>query len=299
MSSRSLEARQERLGWAFVAPTLLLLFLVGLYPLVQTFYVSLTDARLASARAVQFVGLENYTRLAADAAFRSSVMNTVVFTVASVSLEFILGLAIALAVNSRFRGRGAMRAAMLIPWALPTVVSAKMWNYMLVDTYGVVNDVLVTRLGLLDTKVAWLAEPGLALASIVAVDVWKTTPFVALMLLAGLQLIPSALYEAASVDGASRLQQFRRITLPMLRPVILVTLIFRTLDALRVFDVVWVMTRGQSGTESMATYNFRQLIDFQKLGYGSAVSVAIFALIALFVAAYLVVLRRWREAEMS
>jgi trehalose/maltose transport system permease protein len=188
---------------------------------------------------------------------------------------------------------------MLIPCALPVVVSAKMWNYMRVDTYGVVNYLLVTRFGLMETKVAWLAQPGLALASIVAVDVWKTTPFVALMLLAGLQLIPPALYEAASVDGASRLQQFWRITLPMLRPVILVTLIFRTLDALRVFDVIWVMTRGQSGTESMATYNFRQLIDFQRLGYGSAVSVAIFVLIALFVAAYLVVLRRWQEAEMS
>jgi trehalose/maltose transport system permease protein len=299
MKGRSLAARQERLGWAFVTPTLVILVLVGFYPLVQTFYVSLTDARLAGTRAAQFVGLANYARLAADATFRSSVMTTIVFTVTSVSLEFLLGLVIALAVNSRFRGRGAMRAAMLIPWALPTVVSAKMWNYMLVDTYGVVNDLLVTRLRVLETKVAWLAQPGLALGCIVVVDVWKTTPFVALMLLAGLQLIPSTLYEAAAVDGATRMQQFRRITLPMLRPVILVTLIFRTLDALRVFDVVWVMTRGQSGTETMATYNFRQLMDFQKLGYGSAVSVAIFGLIALFVAAYLVVMRRWREADLS
>lgn len=299
MRRLSLEARQSRLGWILVSPALVLLLLVGAYPLVQTFYVSLTDARLASGRPANFVGLANYSRLAADPGFRASVANTVLFTVTSVSAEIVLGLAIALVVNSRFRGRGVLRAAMLIPWALPTVVSAKMWNYMLVDTYGVVNDLLVTRSGLLETKVAWLAEPGLALASIIAVDVWKTTPFVALMLLAGLQVIPPALYEAASVDGASRLQQFWRITLPMLRPVILVTLIFRTLDALRVFDVIWVMTRGQSGTESMATYNFRQLIDFQKLGYGSAVSVAIFALIALFVVAYLVVLRRWREAEMS
>ncbi|MCB2155352.1 sugar ABC transporter permease [bacterium] len=285
-----LAKRQERLAYTFLAPTLIVLLIVGLYPLIQTFIVSLTDARLGSSREVDFVWFKNYVNLVQEKAFWASVIHTVIFTVASVTLEFAFGLIIALVVNSSFKGRGAMRAAMLIPWAIPTVVSAKIWNFMLVDTYGVINDML-TRLHLIDQKIAFLAEPGLALAAVIAVDVWKTTPFVALLLLAGLQLIPKDVYEAASVDGASRFQQLLRITVPLLKPAILVTLIFRTLDALRVFDAIWVMTGGNTGTESMATYNYRQLIAFTKLGYGSAVSVMIFVLIAIFVAAYVLTLR--------
>ncbi|MBI5155238.1 sugar ABC transporter permease [Candidatus Poribacteria bacterium] len=287
----NLQQRQERLAWIFLAPTLAVLLLTSIYPLVQTFVMSLTDARWGSAREVNWVGLENYTKLYQNREFWAAVLHTLVFTVSSVALEFVLGLAIALAVHAPFKGRGLLRAAILIPWALPTVVSAKMWNYMLVDTYGVINDVLVARLGFFDEKIAWLARPGLALASIVAVDVWKTTPFVALLLLAGLQLIPGDIYEAADVDGASPWQKLTRLTLPLLKPAILVTLIFRTLDALRVFDVIWVMTGGAAGTESMVTYNYRVLTAFQKLGYGSAVSVTIFLIIAAFVAAYVITLR--------
>lgn len=286
-----LAKRQERLAYTFLAPTLIVLLIVGLYPLLQTFVVSLTDARLGSSRQVKFIWFANYAELVQKKDFWASVINTVIFTVSSVTLEFFFGLIIALVVNSSFKGRGAMRAAMLIPWAIPTVVSAKIWNFMLVDTYGVVNDLLVTRLHLFDTKIAYLAEPGLALAAVIAVDVWKTTPFVALLLLAGLQLIPKDIYEAAAVDGSSKFQQLRSITIPLLKPAILVTLIFRTLDALRVFDAIWVMTGGQIGTESMATYNYRHLIAFQKLGYGSAVSVMIFILIAIFVIAYVLSLR--------
>lgn len=292
IAARSLEQRLNRAGWLFTAPALAVLATVGLYPLIQTFILSLTDARLASNAPVRFVGLENYATLIRDVAFRASVWTTIVFTAVSVTLEMFLGLGIALLLNSKFRGRGLVRAAILVPWALPTVVSAKIWNFMLVDTYGVVNDLLVTRLGILDRKVAWLAEPGLALASVIATDVWKTTPFVALMLLAGLQLIPRGVYEASAVDGAGPRQQFFSVTLPLLMPIIAVTLIFRTLDALRVFDAIWVLTRGQSGTESMATYTFRQLIDFRKSGYGSAASVAIFLLIAVFVVVYMRLLGR-------
>jgi trehalose/maltose transport system permease protein len=262
---------------------------ISMYPLVRTFYTSLTDVRMASGREPNFVGLANYTDLLARSSFWSAMAHTVTFTLCSVALEMLLGLVIALIVHSGFRGRGLVRAAMLVPWALPTVVSAKMWNYMLVDTYGVVNDLLFTKLHLLPHKLAWMAQPGLALGSIIAVDVWKTTPFVVLLLLAGLQLIPIQMYEAAAVDGASRWEQFKRITLPLLRPTILVVVIFRTLDALRVFDVIWVLTRGQIGTESLATYAYRQMIDFRKLGYGSAVSVTIFMLIACFVIIYLTI----------
>ncbi len=291
----SLQRKQERAGWLFLSPTLLILVVVGLYPLVQTFAVSLTDARMASGQKPRYVGLQNYADLFDLGPFWSAITTTIIFTLASVSIELVLGLAIALVLNSGLKARGLLRAAILVPWALPTVVSARMWSYMLVDTYGVVNDILVTKFHILPEKVAWLAEPGLALMSIVAVDVWKTTPFVVLLMLAGLQLIPAQTYEAAAVDGASRWQQFTKVTLPMLKPTILVVVIFRTLDALRVFDAVWVLTRGQLGTETMATFTYRQMIDFRKIGFGSAASVTIFLLIAAFVIIYLFIARSATE----
>jgi len=179
---------------------------------------------------------------------------------------------------------------MLIPWAIPTVVSAQMWRWMYNDVYGVINDILL-RLGLIAKPVAWLAEPSLVLASIVAVDVWKTTPFMALLLLAGLQSIPKELYEAAHVDGATPWQQFRYVTLPLLKPALLVALVFRTLDALRVFDVVYVMSGTNPSTMSMSVYARQQLVDFGALGYGSALSTGIFFIIAIFTVIYLTVLR--------
>lgn len=287
----TLEARRQILGWVLVAPTLGVFSLVAFYPLMQTVVISLTDARLGATGGSNFVGLQNYRELLGDGRFWFVVGNTVFFTVTSVFLEFVLGLAIALIVHSSFRGRGAVRTAMLIPWAIPTVISARIWSYMLQDTYGVINDLLVNRLGLLDEKLAWLATPGLAMGSIIAVEVWKTTPFVALLLLAGLQLIPRDIYEAADVDGASAFQKLFRLTLPLLKPAILVALIFRTLDALRVFDSIWVLTSGETGTAVMATYNYRQMVLFQKLGFGSAISVAIFLLIGLFVVAYVMAIR--------
>jgi trehalose/maltose transport system permease protein len=287
----SLQRRQERDGWLFLTPSLIILCIVGIYPLVQTFAVSLTDARMASGKPANFVGLGNYADLFGLSPFWQAVTTTLVFTVISVTIEIIIGLIIALMLSTGLRARGLLRAAILVPWALPTVVSARMWNYMLVDTYGVINDVLVTKLHLLPHKIAWLAQPGIALVSIIAVDVWKTVPFVVLLMLAGLQLIPRQTYEAAAVDGATRWQQFTQVTLPMLRPTILVVVIFRTLDALRIFDAVWVLTRGELATETMATFTYRQMIDFRKIGFGSAASVTIFALIAAFVIMYLVLSR--------
>lgn len=291
------ERQQQRSAWLFLTPSLIILALVGLYPLVQTFAVSLTDARMASGEAARFVGLRNYATLFQLAPFWQAVGTTLLFTVVSVTIELAAGLAIALVLNSGSRARALLRAAILVPWALPTVVSARMWNYMLVDTYGVVNDLLVEKLHLLPHKIAWLAQPGTSLIAVIAVDVWKTIPFVVLLMLAGLQLIPRQTYEAASVDGASRWQQFARITLPMLRPTILVVLIFRMLDALRIFDAVWVLTRGELGTETMATFTYRQMIDFRKIGFGSAASVTIFALIAVFVVAYLLMARSTVSGE--
>jgi trehalose/maltose transport system permease protein len=207
-----------------------------------------------------------------------------------VLFEFVLGMIIALVVNSNFKGRGVMRAVMLVPWAIPTVISARMWQWMYNDIYGVINDLLM-RLHLIDHAVAWTSQPNTQLASVAAVDIWKTTPFVALLLLAGLQVIPNDLYEAANVDGASKWQQFWRITMPLLRPAILVALIFRTLDALRVFDVFYVFFGGAANTQTMAIYDQNTIVSFNDVGYGAAISVAIFLIIAVFVVIYVTFMR--------
>lgn len=278
--------RRERLAWLLVLPSLLIVAIVALYPLIQTFRLSFTNTRLASAREPKFVGLDNYTSLLREDAFLASLQHTVVFTVSSVVLETLLGLAIALVIHSNFRGRGGVRTAMLVPWAIPTVVSASMWQWMYHDVFGVVNDILVNRLHILNQKVAWLANPATALPAIIAVDVWKTTPFMALLLLAGLQLIPGDVYEASMIDGASKVQQFFQITLPLLKPALLVALIFRTLDAFRVFDVIYVMKQFAPETMTVAVYARQQLIDLAKLGRGSAAAVIIFVCIFAFVILY-------------
>jgi trehalose/maltose transport system permease protein len=282
----TLAKQRERVAWLLVLPSLLVVALVALYPLIETFRLSFTSTRLASAREPRNVGFENYQSLLTEDAFRSAIGHTVIFTVSSVALETLLGLAIALVIHSNFRGRGGVRTAMLVPWAIPTVVSAVMWQWMYNDVYGIVNDILVNRLHVLDHKVAWLADPNLALPAIIAVDVWKTTPFMALLLLAGLQLIPGDVYEASYVDGASKVQQFLQITLPLLRPALLVALIFRTLDAFRVFDVVYVMKQFAPETMTVAVYARQQLIDLAKLGRGSAAAVIIFICIFIFVMIY-------------
>lgn len=283
----ALTQSQERLAWIFLTPTLAVVAFVAVYPLIQTIWLSLTNARLGSIQPAQFVGLRNYYMLFQDIFFRDAVWITVIFTIITVFFEFVLGLIIALVINSNFKGRGPMRAAMLIPWAIPTVISAQMWKWMYNDIFGVFNDLLVTRLGLLERPLAFVAaNQTLALFSIAAVDIWKTTPFIALLLLAGLQVIPGDIYEAADVDGATKIQQFFSITLPLLRPAILVALIFRTLDSLRVFDVFYVMFGARPDMQTMAVYAQQYLVNFSNLGYGSAICVVIFLIIAIFVAVY-------------
>jgi trehalose/maltose transport system permease protein len=277
---------QNRLAWLLLTPTLAIVAFVALWPLAQTIWTSFTNARLASGITPKFVGLDNYAALLSDGFWWSAVGTTIAFTALTVIFEFLLGLGIALVINSNFKGRGLVRTAMLIPWAIPTVISAMMWKWMYHDVYGVINDLLVNKLGILNQNVAFTSSPALALPAIAAVDIWKTTPFVALLLLAGLQVISSDVYEAATVDGASRWQQFLRITLPLLRPAIAVTLIFRTLDALRVFDVFYTMFGARPDTQTMAIYNQQYIVAFSNLGYGAAISVAIFIIIAVFVALY-------------
>ena len=290
-----LQRRQTRLGWLLLVPALAVVAFVALYPLGKTVYQSFTNQEfLAGITPTKWVGIDNYRTLWHDTIFRDTVVLTIKFTAITVGFEFVLGLIIALVVNSSFKGRGLMRAVMLVPWAIPTVVAAQMWKWMLDDTFGVVND-LGVRLHLLSHSRAWISDPATSLASVCAVDIWKTTPFVALLLLAGLQVIPNDLYEAASVDGANKLQQFWRITLPLLRPAILVTLIFRTLDALRVFDVFQVFFGYRLGAQSMAVYDQSTTVNDGHVGYGASMSVAIFLIISLFVVIYVTFMRTTEE----
>lgn len=259
------------------------LALVALWPLLRTIGFSFTDAYLSELAAWQFVGPANYALLAADPQWWRAVGNTLLFTAVSVSLETLLGLVIALALDARFKARGLVRAAMLIPWAIPTVISAKMWGWMLHDLYGVVNAVLLA-LGLIETPWAWLADPGLSMAAVIAVDVWKGTPFMALLTLAALQLLPREIYEAARLDGAGPVRAFFTITLPLIRPALVVAIVFRGLDALRVFDVIYVLTGNNANTASMSVYARQQLVEFQDVGYGSAAATCLFLVVALVTA---------------
>ncbi|MGB4458771.1 MAG: sugar ABC transporter permease [Defluviitoga tunisiensis] len=284
--------RQDiNLAFWLILPTLLAIGITAFYPLGQTIYDSFFKWSLRPGFQREFVGFQNYINLFKDQRFLSALWNTIYFTIFSVLIEFILGLATALVLNADFKLRGLVRAAVLIPWAIPTAVSSQMWKWMYNDQYGVIS-LMLYNIGLLEPGTPILGTPGLAMAAIIAVDVWKTTPFVALLLLAGLQTISTELYEAARIDGAGLWKQFTSITLPILRPTIGVTLIFRTLDALRVFDVVYIMTQGAVGTETLAVYNRSLLMDniFSPrglFGYGSALSVVIFLIIGVFTIIYM------------
>jgi trehalose/maltose transport system permease protein len=286
-----LTREQTRTAWLLLIPTLAVVALVAFFPLGQTIYLSFTNDRLADLKDPEWIGLENYSRLLRDQRFRDAIWTTVKFSAITVTFELILGMIVALVVNSNFRGRGPMRAAMLVPWAIPTVVSAQMWAWMYHDVFGVFNDLLVDRLHLIDKNIAWVADPTYSLAAVAAVDIWKTTPFMALLLLAGMQVIPSDVYEAATVDGANKIQQFFRITLPLLKPAILVALIFRTLDALRVFDVFYVMFGSRRDTSTMAIYAQERIVSAARTGQGSAISIAIFLIIFIFVVGYVTTLK--------
>jgi trehalose/maltose transport system permease protein len=285
-----LQAHRVRAAWLFLLPTLAVLAAVAGWPLLRTVVLGFTDARLSDLGTARWVGLDNFALVLTDPDWWRSVRNTLVFTVVSVSLELVLGMGIALVLDMTFAGRGALRAAVLVPWAVPTVVSAQMWRWMYNDSFGVVNDVLA-RLGLIGRPVAWLADDRTALAAVIVTDVWKATPFMALLLLAGLQTIPGELYESANVDGAGGLRRFVSITLPLLRPAMAVALIFRTLDALRAFDLIYVMTSNSRGTATISVYARQQLIDFQDAGYGSAACSLIFVIIGIVSVLYIAVLR--------
>ncbi|ODT75974.1 MAG: ABC transporter permease [Pelagibacterium sp. SCN 64-44] len=283
MASGSLTRTKVRSAWLFVLPMLAVIALVALWPLIRTFYFSMTTATLRNLDG-SFVGLENFIDptfgLMTDPYWWRSVYNTLFFSAVSVALETVCGLLVALLLHRNIPGRGFLRAAILVPWALPTIVAGRMWHWMLNDQFGIINAMLVT-IGLIDSPIAWTASPNTAMAAMIIVDVWKTTPFMALMILAGLQMLPSDCYEAARIDGVHPLKVFWRVTLPLLQPAIVVAIVFRLLDTLRVFDLFYIMTTGTRDMMSMSMYARYQLIENQDVGYGSAISTALFAIIAI------------------
>ncbi|MDQ0467902.1 carbohydrate ABC transporter permease [Labrys wisconsinensis] len=279
MSGR-LARREMRAAWLFLAPTLIALALVALWPLARTLFFSITDAELDDPASYAFVGLQNFLAVAQDRQWWRAVGNTVLFTAVSVSIETLLGLGIALLLNAALPGRGALRAAILIPWSIPVVVSAKIWEWMLHDQFGVINKLLI-GLGILDKGLAWTADPALAMGVIIFVDVWITTPFMVLLILAGLQTIPAEMMEAAFVDGVPWWKRFWSLTLPMLRPAIGVAVLFRVLDAMRMFDLSYILAGNGERTMTVSIYARNQLISFQALGMGSAASTCVFLVIGL------------------
>lgn len=291
-----LEQTKVRTAWLFLTPILIALVLIALWPLLRTIFFSFTDANLSDLSTFRFIGLQNYlhregdewTGLLVDQTWWRSVWNTLLFTMVTVSLETLVGLVIALVMNQSFRGRGLVRAAVLIPWAIPTIVSATMWSWMLNDQHGIINHALVS-LGILSESIAWTSEPAFVMASVVMVDVWKTSPFMALLILAALQMLPTDCYEAARVDGIHPVKAFFRITLPLIRPALMVAIIFRAMDALRVFDVIYVLTSNNTKTMSMSIFARQQLVDFQQVGYGSAASTLLFMTIGLCIVLYVMI----------
>ena len=257
-------------GGRFVAPAVVLLFFVTIYPVLYVFYLSL-HRRLLIFDISEFVGLGNYLFLLEDDRFWNALRNTLYFTSVSVSLELSAGLCIAVLLHRNFRFKGMVRSVVLIPWAVPTVVSARMWEWIYNTDFGILNY-------LLGSTTNWIGSPAWAIHAAVFMDVWKTTPFVAILLMAGLQVIPDELYKAARVDGAGSWAVFRRITLPLLKPVILVVLIFRTLDAFRVFDAVYVLTGGgpANTTETLSIYAYKVLFQTLQFGYGATLSAIVF-----------------------
>ena len=270
---------ERRTAYLMVLPSLLIIVVVAFFPILYGIVLSLTDSTAAAFGS--FIGVENYVEMFQDPDFLEGLSNTLIFTVVSVTLEFILGLGIALAINRAFRGRGLVRAAILVPWAFPTVISAVMWRLMFQDRIGIIQYV-ASAIGIVSEPI--LSDRTLLLIAAILVDVWKTTPFMALLLLAGLQTIPGDVYEAARVDGANVWQRFFQITLPLLKGAILVAVLFRTLDSYRVYDLFWAM--GARELQSLSTFVYEGVrISQLQFGPGNAAAVFIFVtafLLALF-----------------
>ncbi len=265
---------ERRTAYYMILPALIIILAIAFFPIMYSVLLSVTSSTITGFGS--FVGVENYVEMFQNEDFLEGLWNTVIFTVVSVFFEFIIGLGIALAINRAFRGRGLVRAAVLVPWAFPTVISAVMWRLMFQDQVGIINYV-ANAIGLISQPI--LSDETLVLIGAILIDVWKTTPFMALLLLAGLQTIPGDVYEAARVDGANVMQRFFRITLPLLKPAILVAVLFRTLDAYRVYDLFWAVSDRQ--LESLSTFVYKG-VRVSQLMFAPGNAAAVFIFVTAF-----------------
>jgi multiple sugar transport system permease protein len=280
---RSKGMPERRLAKVMVAPSMVLIAIVAAWPIIYAIWLSLHEYSVRVAGLSRWagpLGLRNYSNALSSSDWWSALVHTLIFTVASVSLETVIGLGMALAMHAAFRGQGLLRTVVLVPWAILTVVTATMWRTMFVSPYGFINTIT-------GTHTVWLGSEPQALIVIILADVWKTAPFMALLILAGLQVIPNEIYEAAKVDGATAMQRFTKITLPLLRPAILVALIFRTLDALRIFDLPYVLTGGQNGTSTLSTIAQETFATNRIYGLGSAMAVLTFIVVMVVSFSYI------------
>ena len=285
----------HRLALLFIFPSLVFVSVFTLYPIVESFRLSFYRMILTLPWLGQkMVGWENYVDLWTDPVAWQALRTTLIFVGVTVPSELLVGLGMALVMNEAFRGRGVLRAIVLIPWAIPTVVSSQMWRFIFNDRYGLFNFVLFGG----DTAryFAPLADPRLAMLAIMAAEIWKTAPFAALIILAGLQTISEEVYEAASIDGATSWQKFYHVTLPLLWPALLLALLFRTIDALRVFDLVFVMTQGgpADATNVLQFYGYKKTFAEGMIGYGSTIAVTVFMISLILALAYLRALKSER-----
>ncbi|MDJ0518602.1 MAG: sugar ABC transporter permease [Trichodesmium sp. MO_231.B1] len=280
-----LEKREKLTGWLLITPAILILLFVFAYPIGRALWLSLFTQNLGTELQPIFSGLTNYSRILTDGRFWQSLWNTTIFTTFSISLELVLGMSIALILDKSFRGRGFVRTINLIPWSLPTAAIGLGWAWIFNDQFGIVNDILL-RLGLIQTNITWLGDPFRAMLAMIIADVWKTTPFIAIILLAGLQSISSDLYEAHAIDGANPIQSFQQITIPLLMPQIIIALLFRFAQAFGIFDLVQVMTGGgpAGATETISIYIYATIRRYLDFGYGASLVVVTFLLLILAVA---------------
>ena len=290
--SSALNRRELLLPYLLVAPALVVLLALSIYPLLYSITISLQQE--TSAGLVWSLG--NFKRLASDGFFRTAMVHTFIYAVAALTCELLLGLGLALLLNQRIRGRGLFRASLLVPMMLPTVVVGVVWRLMLNPNFGAINGTL-KQVGINTESLTWTASPLLAFLAVIAVDVWQWTPFVFLVLLAGLQAIPQEPYEAALIDGSSRWQTFRHVTLPLLKPAILIVLLLRTMDLLRVFDQIFILTEGGPGfaTEMISLYIYRTAFRFFDFGYAAAMSFVLLAVTNVISVVYLRVLQDERH----
>ncbi|NJP10150.1 MAG: sugar ABC transporter permease [Leptolyngbyaceae cyanobacterium RU_5_1] len=289
-------SRERRTGLYLLLPAVAVLLLVFAYPIARSFWLGLFAQNLGTELKPVFIGLSNYVRILGDGHFWQVFWITTRFTVISVAIELVLGIGIALVLNQSFPGRNAVRTITILPWALPTALIALGWAWIFNDQYGIANDILM-RLGLIQAGINWLGAPLPATTALIAADVWKTTPFISILLLAGLQSIPSDLYEAYALEGGTPWQSFTRITLPLLLPQIIIAVLFRFAQTFGIFDLIQVMTGGGPGgsTEVVALYVYANAMRYLDFGYASALIVVTFLLLVLAIALASLIISRSRS----